>query len=663
MQHRSNLTSNKMLFGLSLISVSILSACGGSSNTTAPEPEFVPVTSPPNLEQRQTSDAALSTPGASAVSLYIKNGVYLNAQQQIFGFPEVVNTFNDAAASGARGFSQTNTQEVGVDEADRIEYNGEYAFSADVPVWYPEDGYSPKVRVLARQDDDSLQEVASLDIPETYNVGGLYLADDKLGVITQSAPSYPIDIFRTSFFAPIGTGETKVTLDVYGVSDPSSPVSDATVSIDGSLVNSRRIGDDIYLIMQYIPVVEDLVVGAENDDDLVDNYNALLRLDDEELIPSITINDIESPLFSLDDCAIPSDVKREEGNAQLVTVVKIDLNNPANFDATCLSAEANNLYMSAQNIYLTAGYSDTTTIHKVGLDSLSYNASGTVDGIINGRGAANLRLSEHDGNLRILTTNYDDFSDPEHKLFVLAEESNSLDVISELPNDAEPAPIGKVGEDVYAVRYFGDKAYVVTFERIDPLYVLDLSDALAPKIAGSLEIPGFSSYLHPIGENLVLGIGQEVSPNNLPDNGNDVIILPTTNGMKVSLFDVVDPQNPVVRAERVWENAYTPIEFNYLALSVLQEGDLFKFALPVERWLQDGNLFRGTEYSLVGLEVDANAMTMEQAMQLVVKSEDDLYIYSGEDRSIIHGDNVYYLRGNSFWHGTWSATSELSGPY
>ena len=66
-----------------------------------------------------------------------------------------------------------------------------------------------------------------------------------------------------------------------------------------------------------------------------------------------------------------------------------------------------------------------------------------------------------------------------------------MGLLSRLPNDARPEPIGKPGEDVYAVRYFGDKAYVVTFERIDPLYVMDLSNPLEPHITGALEIPGF----------------------------------------------------------------------------------------------------------------------------------------------------------------------------
>ncbi|MFC3122022.1 beta-propeller domain-containing protein [Agaribacter flavus] len=664
MQQQHNLNKTKQLFGMSILSLSVLSACsGGSDSGSVPEIELV--TSPPEIVLKQNSGSPLQSSGANSVSLFVKNGIYLNNQQQFFTFLE-----NDAvstpASSSSRGFSQTNTQETGVDEADRVEYNGEYVFAADVPIWYPEEEYAPKVRILQRLGDDSLNQVADLDVASSYNVGGLYLADDKLAVITQSAPSYPIEIFRTSVFFPGfgGNNEATVDVDIYGLADPAEPSNEAEISIEGSLINSRRIGNTLFLITQYMPIVEGLVVGAQTDEELVSNYNTLLQLDDEALIPTITVNDNEFSLFSFDDCVIPADTNSDEGNAQLLTVIKIDLDKPEDFDATCLSAVADNIYMSPENLYLTSGYFESTNIHKVNLSSLSYKASGVVDGILGGRGAPNLRLSEHDDHLRVLTTDYSDFSDPEHQLYILNESSDSLEVVGQLPNDAQPEPIGKEGEDVFAVRYFGDQAYVVTFEQIDPLYVLDLSDHTAPEVAGSLEIPGFSSYLHPIGENLVLGIGQEVNQGNLPRNGEDVLILPTTSGMKASLFDVSDPSSPIVRAEQVWENSYTPVEFDYRALSVLQEGDTYKFAMPVETWIHDDRFFSRSEYSLVGLQVDVNAMTMEQAVRLTVEQdENELYIYGGEDRSIIHGDNIYYLRGNSFWHGTWSIDSKVTGPY
>ena len=88
------------------------------------------------------------------------------------------------------------------------------------------------------------------------------------------------------------------------------------------------------------------------------------------------------------------------------------------------------------------------------------------------------------------------------------------------------------GERVYAVRFIGNDGYVVTFHQVDPLYTLDLSDPAHPQVLGELTIPGYSAYLHPIGDNLLLGIGQDVGPNNEP------------TGTQVSLFDVTDLKHP-----------------------------------------------------------------------------------------------------------------------
>ena len=123
-----------------------------------------------------------------------------------------------------------------------------------------------------------------------------------------------------------------------------------------------------------------------------------------------------------------------------------------------------------------------------------------------GGGQSQLRLSENDEFLRVVTTDYSD-SNPVHRLSILSEQGGELSNIATLPNESQPEAIGKPGEDVYAVRFTNDKAYIVTFERTDPLYVIDLTDNAQPEIIGSLEIPGYSSYLHPLSNNYLLGIG------------------------------------------------------------------------------------------------------------------------------------------------------------
>ena len=102
--------------------------------------------------------------------------------------------------------------------------------------------------------------------------------------------------------------------------------------------------------------------------------------------------------------------------------------------------------------------------------------------------------------------------------------------------------LGK-GERIYAVRFMGERGYVVTFRQVDPLYTLDLSDPTAPKVVGELKIPGYSAYLHPVGDNLLLGIGREGS------------------GVKASLFDVSNMAAPTQVAQLMFGSGNTAVEF------------------------------------------------------------------------------------------------------
>ncbi|NQY38312.1 MAG: beta-propeller domain-containing protein [Alteromonadaceae bacterium] len=115
------------------------------------------------------------------------------------------------------------------------------------------------------------------------------------------------------------------------------------------------------------------------------------------------------------------------------------------------------------------------------------------------------------------------------------------------------------------------------------IYVIDLSDNLNPMIFGELEFPDYSSYLHPISDSLLLGIGQNVNPNRFPtlaSNENDMS--PVIEGAKVTLFDVSDPTKPREIKSFVYEDGYTPVEYNYHALTYLATNDgKHKFALPV----------------------------------------------------------------------------------
>ena len=179
------------------------------------------------------------------------------------------------------------------------------------------------------------------------------------------------------------------------------------------------------------------------------------------------------------------------------------------WESTSVTADGNLVYASADRLYV--GHSDatqwwsssrsgsTTGIHAFDISDsrTTYVASGSVDGVVPDRWA----FSEQDGLLRVAATNYRNWNPDETHVVVLEEQGGDL---------LQVGDVGGIGEneEIQAVRWFGDIAIVVTFRQVDPLYTLDLSDPTAPRVLGELKIPGFSAYLHPLGGDVVLGVGQ-----------------------------------------------------------------------------------------------------------------------------------------------------------
>jgi len=209
----------------------------------------------------------------------------------------------------------------------------------------------------------------------------------------------------------------------------------------------------------------------------------------------------------------------------LLTVLTIDLDRglpPIDSDAVMTSGEV--VYGSATSLYVaTAAGPGATDVHKFDTSDparTDYRASGQLPGELLNQ----YSLSELDGRLRAATTREDG---SESRVTVLEDQNGKL------------VPVGSVGglgqgQRIYAVRFIGTTGYVVTFRQIDPLYTIDLSVPTAPRVVGQLELEGYSAYLHPVGDGLLLGIGQDASPQGRP------------LGTQLSLFDVSDPAHPTL---------------------------------------------------------------------------------------------------------------------
>jgi len=246
---------------------------------------------------------------------------------------------------------------------------------------------------------------------------------------------------------------------------------------------------------------------------------------------------------------------------------------------------------------------DRTGIVKISSQKLEVVANGEIAG----KPLNQFALDEYQGNLRVATT--------VGNIFVYRASGRSYSDVYVL--DEGLSVTGKIeglglDERIYSARFVGERGYLVTFKQIDPFFVLDMKDARNPKVAGELKIPGFSSYLHPISDNLILGVGRE----NL--------------GVKLSLFDVANPGSPVEVDKYNMEESWSDIQNTHRAF--LMDRDHGVFFIPGSRG--------GYVFSYEGGELELKTAVDNPSTKRAVYINDYLYIV-GENQIVVMDENSW----------------------
>ncbi len=321
-------------------------------------------------------------------------------------------------------------------------------------------------------------------------------------------------------------------------------------------------------------------------EDLAGAASVVADLDASEVLPRVS--DADGAVTSLGECGTTGVVPLVDSGAPEARALTI-VEPPATVSVltvgetledlapATVSGLADIVYASVDSMFVTStGWSDagpSTFVHRfamTGDDPAVYTGSG----IVPGAPLNQYSLSESGGDLRIVTTTDDPTGSPE-VLEMPVENLDEPGIIA--PEEFIPATEGRVtilrpdesgtlteigavedlgvGERVQSVRFIGDMAYVVTFRQTDPLYAIDLSDPTDPRALGELKINGFSEYLHPVGDNLLLGIGREAT-----EDGMDI-------GFKASLFDVSDPTSPTEIDKVVIPDAHSSVGNDPLAFA------------------------------------------------------------------------------------------------
>jgi len=461
------------------------------------------------------------------------------------------------AAGAAPAEQPTNVQEAGVDEADIVKTDGSTILTVDGHVLRAVDTSSGSPELagtlrLPRGPGGSIGEYQ------------LLVAGDRLlaigtgyGAMGVGAEAVATDV--------VVAAPPKTVLAEVDIADPAAMRVLRTEVIDGSYVSARLSGATARVVSASYPPAT--IAGGGNGGALVPRA----RVHDR-----VTGATKRGPLVGCDAIARPA---RFSGT-DLVSVLTIDLERglPA-ADVDSVLSGGDTVYASPTSLYVAterwaggAGGASavSTEIHRFDTtapDATEYVASGKVRGYM----LSQWSMSEQDGLLRVASTTSPPW-DPDG-----SQQGESQSFVTVLGADGERLrEVGAVGglgdgEDIYAVRFIGDQGYVVTFRQVDPLYVIDLADPTAPRVAGELKIPGYSAYLHPVGPGLLLGVGQDVGPGG------------TLRGVQASLFDVSDASAPVrVDHEAFGAASSTEVEYDHHAFSWFADSALAM--IPLESY-------------------------------------------------------------------------------
>ena len=479
---------------------------------------------------------------------------------------------NDESAAGGEvppSYSTTNVQVAGVDEPDIVKTDGTYLYVvANQTVFiiraYPvfEAAITSEIRINNGRISNIFVRGDRLVV--FGNTGGFYgyplLEDDVKG-----------DLERPSMW----WDETQQTIiRVYDITDRNDPILSKDIRIDGSYFDARLIDEYVY------------VVATEY------TYQIYYAVDEKNYtidIPEIRIDNVSENISAGDIYYV--DVP--ELSDTMTHVISVNLETNDVIEKSFMLGSSQTMYVSKHNIFLASlhypyypvfrgnqgdntadVYKETTILHKISIDTgdVNYTAQGEVPGHILNQ----FSMDEHNGFFRIATTsgnNWMEGSQTTNNLYILDE---NLKQVSKIENIAP-------GESIYAARFLGNRAYLVTFVQVDPLFTIDVSDPYHPRILGELKIPGYSEYLHPYDETHIIGIGKEVDPTIDEDkiHTTGAVYYTAILGLKIALFDVSDIEHPVEQTKIVIGDRGTdsPALYDHKAFLFDREKELL--VLPV----------------------------------------------------------------------------------
>ena len=524
-------------------------------------------------------------------------------------------------------YSATNVQVKNVDEPDYLKTDGKYIYIVNQNTLTIIDAYpAESARILYK---------AALDI-ESQDLENIFLNGDRLTIVYRG--SLPLSNIQplvtegesgqpstesTMMTMPYPIYNSATVVSVLDISDRQNPQILSEYNIDGNYHDSRMIDDIIYIVansradytnpiipritipetdtiimpdvyrfpnpeqrynfntITAIDIIADDLINSETF--LMGNTNTLYVSEDnlyityQKNITPKTVEQIQREIFL--DVILP--LLPQDTQDEIMSVYEDDSVTPIQKQSaiseilqesynTLPKQDRDDLFSKMQDAIkqfdsqLRHNLSQTA-IHKIALDdgNMTYVANAHVPGYLLNQ----FSMDEHNEKFRVATTIQDNFrrggnSDTANNVYVLDKDLERVGSLEDI------AP----GETIYSARFMGDQLYLVTFKQIDPFFVIDLSKD-TPKVLGELKIPGFSNYLQPYDEDHIIGIGRDT----IETKGRV-----QTEGIKISMFDVSDFENPKEKDTIIIGNDWTESDILYDHKALLLDKQKDVMSIPIK---------------------------------------------------------------------------------
>ena len=544
-----------------------------------------------------------------------------NSNNWGFSTEESEVSMDKASSSGNERHSTTNNQVEGIEEGDMTVTDGRHIYTMR----------DNSVIIINVEQQANAKVVHKLTFSQNAYPSQLMLHENYLLV---TYDEYIERQTKEGYY----DGKSLVKTAIYDVTNAADPKLVREIGQEGGKIGVRKDGNLLYVVTTQSP-----------------NYYIMNENPDIDLVPSVydSTNKDEMTSLPIDRISIlPNSTE-----PSYIIISALDLSNMAQGEMTTESflGSSSQMYMSENAIYVTAaqyeyvtpmedgaskrmamdiawgGTIKSTQVYKFAIEGANVSLVGQTS--VPGQLLNQFSMDEYNNYFRVATTQYENNNrdNSTNSLYIYDATLNEVGKLTDLAK----------GERIYSARFMGDKAYIVTFKEVDPLFVIDVANPAAPKVLGELKIPGFSNYLHPISETHLLGIGYDTVVKTDQYTKEPFV---ETKGMKVALFDVSDLANPKEQDAVIigGRGTYSEIQHNHKALFRDVENNLYGF--PITMYEEGGEY----EVKFLGYGAQIYKVTVEDGIQLA----GDLVNYDVEDmqyedwekvvqRIMYVGDTVY----------------------